>query len=123
MKRCQHRQKVCVIHRRCHCLHGRFSGNMGTEGTPFCSNLLRAGKCPRIKKITLAEVVKLLTGRMMHCPFCGIVPTAEPWHGGGPRKVYISCQNDDCKVQPGVTGETPEEVLENWNHRVSINYH
>jgi len=52
------------------------------------------------------------------CPFCGSVPTMRPWHGGGPNKVLLACENDPgCDVLPVVTGETPEEAGASWNRR------
>lgn len=57
------------------------------------------------------------TGGLKDCPFCAVSPDIEPWHGGGPLKRAISCVNDDCPVQPGVTGETAREAAERWNRR------
>lgn len=54
---------------------------------------------------------------LLYCPFCGGLATMEPWHGGGPRKVMVHCENDDCDVQPSVTGETPLAGANKWNLR------
>jgi len=51
------------------------------------------------------------------CPWCGKIPTMEHWHGGGPQKQLVHCINDWCKVQPGVTGETPKLAIKAWNTR------
>lgn len=57
---------------------------------------------------------------LLQCPFCGDIPEMEPWHGGAPTKVMISCVNDSgCSVLPQVTGETPDEAVEHWNRRSS----
>ena len=55
---------------------------------------------------------------LLPCPWCGEKPQIQPWHGGLPTKVLISCENDEgCAVTPIVSGETPEEAASNWNHR------
>jgi hypothetical protein len=71
-----------------------------------------------MRKITQKQVDAATNGKMLECPFCGAFPVANPWHGGGPRKIYISCNNDECRVNPGLTGENPEEALIGWNQRM-----
>jgi hypothetical protein len=70
-----------------------------------------------MKKITSDEARRETAGKMLVCPFCGATPVAEPWHGGGRRKIMISCENEGCDVEPAITGETPEEALRRWNRR------
>lgn len=54
------------------------------------------------------------------CPFCGVAPTMEPWHGGGPMKRCIHCENTDCMVQPMTTGMMPRWAIGNWNRRAPV---
>lgn len=56
---------------------------------------------------------------LLPCPFCGHNPTMEHWHGGGPQKRAISCENDDCAAAPMVTGSTARKAAEKWNQRDS----
>jgi hypothetical protein len=63
----------------------------------------------------MAERLELIVARC--CPFCGGKAQIEPWPGGGPRKRLVRCSNEDCLVQPGVTGTTRKSALENWNRR------
>ena len=64
------------------------------------------------------------------CPFCGAQPDVEPWHGGKPTKVMISCPGTyansvmgagrrriTCRVAPSVTGETPALAKKYWSAR------
>lgn len=73
----------------------------------------------QLTKITEAEAIRDTYGKLLECPCCGATPIAEPWHGGGPRKIMISCVNDDCVVAPLVSGETPKQAILKWNQRRS----
>lgn len=64
--------------------------------------------------------------RLRACRFCGAEAVIEPWHGGAPTKVMISCPGIvansvmgrgevTCEVAPHVTGETFKEAAEIWN--------
>jgi hypothetical protein len=51
------------------------------------------------------------------CPFCGVKPRIEPWHGGGPDKVMISCKGARCSVAPCHAGEPRSQAVREWNER------
>ena len=70
-----------------------------------------------MKRITQKEVDEATIGMMKTCPFCGNIPTAKPWHGGGPRKIIIACESDVCDVAPSCTGETCAAAYGVWNRR------
>lgn len=54
------------------------------------------------------------------CPFCGSIPVAQPWHGGGPTKTLVGCENDDCDAKPSVVGSTKARAVRIWNSRFNV---
>lgn len=67
------------------------------------------------KKLNAPAVIR---NDLAICPFCGGSPEIEYWHGGGPNKRMIACRNDDCDVNPGVTGENERAAIAKWERRV-----
>lgn len=75
-----------------------------------------------------------MTEELLPCPFCGGKPNIEPWHGGKPTKMMISCpgvyansimghgEEVTCETAPMVTGETKKEAIKNWNTRAQPKY-
>ena len=63
------------------------------------------------------EELKTFVLDLLMCPFCGAIPEIMPWHGGGPRKTAVSCENEYCPGHPSTVAETPEEAVERWNTR------
>ncbi len=61
----------------------------------------------------------MLDEELLPCPFCGGKPGYQPWHGGAPTKILVSCKNEYCTVLPMTTGETKSEGFENWNTRTN----
>lgn len=57
------------------------------------------------------------TGEVLVCPFCGRIPTIQPWHGGGPRKTAVHCEYAHCAANPMVTGSTKSVAIHRWNFR------
>lgn len=73
MKRCQYKEKACSWHHRCHCVHDRFLFSAsrrrghyrGTENTPFCSDVLKQGKCPRFLESEKNSALRKLVGQVV----------------------------------------------------------
>ena len=65
------------------------------------------------------------TYAVIGCPWlCEEAPTLERWHGGGPQKHRISCDNDCCDIHPSVTGNTAVGAVKLWNgNRTGTVYH
>ena len=55
---------------------------------------------------------------LLGCPFCGVQPSIEPWHSAGPLQRMIACDNNECPVQPQVTGSRPIIAMKKWNTRL-----
>lgn len=51
------------------------------------------------------------------CPFCGAPAEEQPWHGGGARKIMVSCSNEYCPLGPGVANNNPAKARIMWNRR------
>lgn len=58
--------------------------------------------------------------RALPCPFCGGPATVVKWHGGGPLKTCVSCEDENglsCRVAPSAVANSFEEALDCWNTR------
>lgn len=61
-----------------------------------------------------------MSDELKACPFCGFLPTVEPWHGGPKTKHAVHCDNDACVVGPMTTGATKGKAIERWNRRPRV---
>jgi hypothetical protein len=55
--------------------------------------------------------------RCLPCPFCGLFPFVQYWHGGSPKKRAVTCDNEECPASPMVTGKSEDEAVMRWNQR------
>jgi len=62
---------------------------------------------------------KVVPVEMLPCPFCGVTPDIETWHGGKPTKHMVSCVNDECSCAPQCAGQTRTEAIARWNIRTA----
>ena len=62
---------------------------------------------------------KVVPVEILPCPFCGVTPDNETWHGGKPTKHMVSCINDECSCAPQCTGQTHAEAIARWNVRTA----
>ena len=52
------------------------------------------------------------------CPFCGREPRVYNDESGYRYDWHLSCENSNCRVQPGLMFmRTEEEAVEAWNRR------
>jgi hypothetical protein len=62
-----------------------------------------------------------LDSKALACPFCGVNPSVQHWHGGPKTKRMVSCENDEgCYVMPSVSGPTRKGAIEAWNRRAAL---
>lgn len=66
---------------------------------------------------TESDVRALRVIRPMHrlCPWCASEP---PLAAGIAGKFIVGCENDDCFVQPQVSGGTMSEAWARWDSRI-----
>lgn len=55
--------------------------------------------------------------RLLGCPWCGREPFVEKWHGGGPLKTRVTCDNPYCPANPSVCQSTKAAAVRLWNNR------
>lgn len=78
-------------------------GHIGTEAEGRAARSARLARTP------------------LPCPFCGadVLPAAEHRWGKSHEWHYfaLGCENEDCPVEPRVTGNTVAEAMARWNVR------
>jgi hypothetical protein len=50
------------------------------------------------------------------CPFCGVKPTVEHWHGGGKDNTRVGCEQLRCASNPSVVECTRPRAIKAWNN-------
>lgn len=58
---------------------------------------------------------------LLPCPFCGgaVAPHELKDVMGGSSRYYLTCDNDDCEVNPSINrpSDSQEEIIRRWNKR------
>lgn len=62
------------------------------------------------------------TAHLLPCPWCCTYPVIRPWHGGPVTRRAIFCENEDCEVAPGTSGDGISEAAKNWNTRAGVQF-
>lgn len=87
-------------------------------GHEFKDSVFPAGRVSLREAKKVVALVASGNDYLATCPFCGTQNIElKPWHGGLPTKRWVGCGNDDCHVQPSVTGDTRAIAVRRWNRR------
>lgn len=71
----------------------------------------------------MKRIVQLKPHEALACPFCGVQPHIEKWHGGGAGKRVVSCYSETCHVNPMTSGGSRRVALKRWNLREDTDHH
>ena len=58
-----------------------------------------------------------MTVILKSCPWCGHIPTIQPWPIGPPGQYRVLCENGLCPAIPEVVAETKRKAINAWNRR------